>query len=373
MTYKKHRWARHGSRPLPAFALAAACCAAAPQAQAQSSVTIYGLIDAGVDYVTNVGGHGQTALNTGILSPNLFGFRGTEDLGGGLSAKFVLEGQFDLASGALIGNEFGRQAYVGLSDKRWGSVTLGNQYDFMFTSLSLKRYGPAFGVISLQNLRQGPFNALAIPGRPTGSFDFDRMAGEQISNALKYESPNLGGFTFGAMYGFGGQPGAFSQNSSQSFGADYSLGPVQLDAAYTYVKYPQMNNGNDGIRNWGVGGRLALGKGTVDMVYTSTKNTLTGGHVDVVEVGAVYPLAVGVHVAAAYTYMKGNAVLENNKAHQVNLTLDYALSKRTDLYGSVTYQHASGDGATALAQVLSAGPSDGPNQTVLRVGMRHFF
>ncbi|WP_083566865.1 porin [Pandoraea thiooxydans] len=379
-TNTSHGARQHGARPGPARRCAACLLGAtfaavglgAPlAAQAQSSVTLYGLIDAGIDYTTNVAGNSQTSLDTGILSPNLFGMRGSEDLGGGLHAKFVLEGQFNAGNGALIGNEFGRQAYIGLTDAKWGSVTLGNQYDFMFTSLSVKRYGPMFPLISLQNLRQGPFNALNVPNRPTGAFDFDRMAGEQIANAVKYESPDLAGLTFGAMLGVGGQPGSFSRDSAQSFGADYRRGPIQLDAAYTFVRYPSLNNGNDGIRNWGIGGRTALGKGFVDLLYTSTANTATGAHVDVYEIGGMMPLAAATHLALAYQYMKGNAVLEGNRAQQINATLDYSLSIQTDLYTTVTYQHANGPGAQA--QILAAGPASGGNQAELRIGMRHFF
>lgn len=359
---------------LKRLAVIAGCSLGVPlAAHAQSSVTIYGLIDTGLDYVTNVAGKNQVSMGTGVLSPNLFGFRGSEDLGGGLSANFVLEGQFNAATGALLGNEFGHQSYVGLSDAKWGSVTAGNQDDFMFTSLAVTRYGPEFPYISLQNLRQGPFNGLGIPGGPAGSFDFDRVAGQNVTNTVKYHSPDLAGFSFGAMYGLGGQPGAFAQNSSESFGADYAHGPFQLDAAYTYVKYPTINNGNSGIRNWGFGGRMAVANGFVDALYTSTSNTFTGGHVDVYEVGGMYPVGPATHLVAAYQFMKGNAQLNDNKASQFNLTLDYSLSKRTDLYTSVTYQRASGNGAGAQAQIVLFGPSDGANQAAFRVGMRHFF
>jgi predicted porin len=340
-------------------------------AHAQSSVTLYGIIDSGVDYVTNAGGHSLTALDTGILTPNLFGLQGAEDLGGGLSAVFKLEGQFNAANGSLIGNEFGHEAYVGLASKQWGTLTAGEQMDFMFTSLSVKRYGPAFPYISLQNLRQGPFNALGVPGGPTGAFDFDRMAGTSLSNTVRYQSADLSGLSFGAMYGLGNQAGSFARDSSQSLGLDYAHGPFSLDAAYTYVKYSAMDNGNAGIRNWGIGGRLALGKGFLDGVYTQTVNTLTGARVDVFETGFTQPLGGGLTVATAYQYMIGNATLNRNHAHQINLTVDEGLSKRTDVYFSLTYQRASGDEG---AQVLGVGTgSTSPNQTVARVGIRHFF
>jgi predicted porin len=354
------------------IALAMTCAGYAAAAHAQSSVSIYGVIDSGIDYATNVGGKSQLSHGTGVLAPNLFGFRGKEDLGGGLAALFVLEGQFNEGTGASIGNLFGRQAYVGLKDNKWGSLTAGNQYDFMFTSLAVRRYGPEFPFISLQNLRQGPFNGLGIPNQPTGAFDFDRVAGgERMSNSVKYESPDLNGFSFGAMYGFGGVAGALAQNSAQSFGVDYGNQRFNIDAAYTYVRYPGINNGNSGIRNFGIGGGVFVGPAYLDALYTNTKNTFTGARVNVYEVGGMYPFSPFLRLAGAYQFMDGNAVLNGNKAHQINMTLDYSLSKRTDVYTSVTYQRASGNGAQA--QIILFGPSDGRNQMALRVGLRHVF
>jgi predicted porin len=342
-----------------------------PIAHAQSNVTIYGIIDSGIDFVTNSGGHRLTALDTGILTPNLFGFKGSEDLCGGLDAVFKLEGQFDAGNGASIGNQFGHEAYVGLHSKRWGELTAGEHLDFMFTSLTVTRYGPAFPVISLQNLRQGPFNALGIPGGPTGAFDFDRTAGTSLSNTVRYLSPDLNGFSFGGMYGFGNQAGSFGRNSSQSYGMDYIYGPLSLDAAYTYVKYASLDQGNAGIRNWGAGGHFIIGNGVWDALYTQTTNTASGARVDVYETGFTQPFGSVVTAVIAYQYMIGNRGLDRNHAHQVNLMLDHGLSKRTDVYMSLSYQRASGD---AGAQVISVGvASSSPNQSVVRVGMRHFF
>lgn len=349
------------------------CAACAPSlAHAQSSVTLYGIIDAGIDYVTNSGGHKLVAQDTGILSPNLFGLRGTEDLGGGLSAVCDLVNQFDVSNGASIGNLFGREAYVGLQSVRWGKLTFGNQPDFMFSSLTVTRYGPAFPYIVFTALRQGPFNALGIPGGPTGAFDFDRMAGLALSNTVKYASPDINGFSFGGMYGFGGQAGSFGRNSSQSVGMDYVRGPLSIDVAYTYVKYPTLDNGGKGIRNWGVGGHYLFStNGVLDALYTQTVNTMTGGRVDVFEAGYTQPITNVATVAFAYQYMIGNAALNRNHAHQLNLTLVHSLSKRTDVYVSAGYQRASGNEGAQILGVDVASTSK--SQAIFRVAMRHFF
>lgn len=122
----------------------AACASGA--AQAQSSVTLYGIIDTGVEYVTNVGPRQSSVVRVPSLTgsiPSRWGFRGKEDLGGGLSAVFVLESGFAPSQGTLNqgGRLFGRQAYVGLSG-RWGTLSLGRQYSQIYWALPGDTMGP---------------------------------------------------------------------------------------------------------------------------------------------------------------------------------------------------------------------------------------
>ena len=107
-----------------------AVCAAGA-AQAQSNVTLYGVLDGGLSYVSNVGGSKNFGTADGLQSGNRWGLKGSEDLGGGLSAIFTLENGFNLTNGGLGqgSREFGRQAFVGLSSKSFGSLTIGRQYD----------------------------------------------------------------------------------------------------------------------------------------------------------------------------------------------------------------------------------------------------
>ncbi len=127
-------------------------------ASAQSSVTLQGVIDGGVTYVNNQHGGAATLFDSGVLSPNLLTFKGSEDLGGGNKAIFELTSQFDLGSGATIpgaGQIFNRTALVGLINDRYGSLTFGNQYDFMFETLTLGLYDDAFLFGGIYDFRQG--------------------------------------------------------------------------------------------------------------------------------------------------------------------------------------------------------------------------
>jgi predicted porin len=93
-------------------------------------VTLYGVIDEGLNFNTNMNGDRSYAMQSGVLSGSRWGLRGAKDLGGGLKAIFTLENGFDPSTGKLGqgGLEFGRQAFVGLSSPV-GRVTLGRQYD----------------------------------------------------------------------------------------------------------------------------------------------------------------------------------------------------------------------------------------------------
>jgi predicted porin len=118
------------------WTLASIAACASGVSHAQSSVTLYGIIDTGIEYVTNVGPTKSSSVHFASLTsslPSLWGLRGKEDLGGGLSAVFVLESGFSPGTGSLNqgGRLFGRQAYVGLSGQ-WGTVTLGRQYSQIF-------------------------------------------------------------------------------------------------------------------------------------------------------------------------------------------------------------------------------------------------
>ncbi|WP_082221528.1 porin [Herbaspirillum chlorophenolicum] len=353
--------------------------AGAPVAHAQSSVTISGMIDTGLTYVNNQNGGKNMLMDSGILAPSLVSIKGAEDLGDGTSAVFELTSQFDGSDGSIVpsnGALFNRTSLVGLRSAQWGTLTVGNQYELMFDTLTLNHYDGAFLFGGLYDFRQGPFTGLGIPNNPTGAFDFDRMAGgTRVANSVKYKSIDLKGFTFSGLYGFGEVAGKTSSSNTVSLGANYANGPFGIGAAYTNQKYAALNNGDDGIRNYGVGAHYQFGPVLAMALYTNTRNTANRAEVDVYKIGAKWDFATVWTAGLDYSYMKGNAQVNNNKAQQLAAALQYHMSKRTHLYVQTVYQHVRGDGATAWINGLlqTNGASSGSSQAVLRAGIFHTF
>ena len=158
----------------------------ATAAHAQSSVTLYGLIDAGITYTNNQGGHSSWSETSGSVNGSRWGLRGNEDLGGGLKAIFVLENGFGINNGTLKqnGREFGRQAFVGLGHTQFGSVTLGRQYDSVVDFI---------GPLSLTGTQYGG-TQFAHP------FDNDNLNNSfRVNNSVKYTSVNWNGLKFGGL------------------------------------------------------------------------------------------------------------------------------------------------------------------------------
>ncbi|MEB2544872.1 porin [Burkholderia cenocepacia] len=338
---------------------------------AQSSVTLFGIVDNGVSYVSNSGGKSLVQAMSGIQAPNLLGIRTVEDLGGGIQALVFMASQPDLNSGTVRGGALsGRESYVGIVTP-YGTVTLGRQFDYMFDNLSLHRWGHEISYVSLYQLPGGPFSKL---GGVLGTFDYTRTAGGSATpNAVKFTSAYYGGFRFGAMYGFSNLAGQTGSNNLSSFGVSYGNGPLRLEAAYTYSKAEGIDNGHLGIRNAGAGGRYAFGDFALDAQYVNTRNTLTGAHVDTYEIGGLYRFAPDFFAYANYLYAKGNKQLTGNHSNQAGITLDYLLSKKTDVYFNATYQVASG-GEVALASICGTfTTSSGTRQSVFRAGVRTVF
>jgi GBP family porin len=367
----------------------------ATMAHAQSSVTLYGLIDAGITYTNNQGGHSAWQQTTGSVNGSRWGLRGSEDLGGGLKAIFTLENGFGINNGTLKqnGREFGRQAWVGIKSDQFGAVTLGRQYDDVVQYL---------GPLALTGTQYGG-TYFAHP------FDNDNLDNSfRVNNSVHFQSANYGGFKFGALYGFSNTAGQFSNNRAYSFGASYAWGGLNVAAAYM-----QLNNNVNSLaqaatspgavagdatfvagrqRTWGAGANYTFGPATAGFVFTQTRldnalgvnganagTTATlalpggGARFNNYEVNARYALTPALSLAGAYTYTDSTIGGVHPKWNQFNVQADYALSKRTDVYLVSEFQHVVDKGTGIGAVINGLNMSSTNKQVAVTAGLRHRF
>jgi predicted porin len=352
---------------------------ASGSAFAQSAaVTIYGLIDTGVEHLTNVGpaGDGLTRMPTltGAL-PSRVGFRGTEDLGGGLKAIFTLENGFGPDAGTLGqgGRLFGRQAFVGLSGP-WGAITLGRQYTMLFHSI-------------LDSDILGP----NIYG--SGSLD-SYIPNARADNAIAYRG-TFAGVTVGATYSFGRDtvnagPSPAGTNCPGENGADRSA----CREWSALLKYDTQNwgvaaaydrlNGGPGAFAGLTSSSLRDSRATVNGYVKIGNAKVAGGLIRRDNEGSVTAKSDLYFLGAAYTFtptftVDGEVFRLNFKDSPNEATLfavrgTYNLSKRSAAY--ITAGHISNDGALNISVSSGAAgsnPATGENQTGVMIGLRHVF
>jgi general bacterial porin, GBP family len=370
----------------------AALAAFSDIAHAQSSVTLYGIIDMGLNYVTNDAGKANWTLTSGVILGNRWGLKGIEDLGGGLKAIFQLENGFTASNGALgnAGRLFGRQAWVGLSSNAAGMLTLGRQYDMVFDFVM-----PMSGTIM--------YVGFSHP------FDNDRLLGaSRINNSIKYTSADYRGFRFGGMYGFSneastGSGTGFADNRAWSVGAGYAVGALRLGAGYVHLTNPNAGIAGAIVGDYqsvapvgltgavtrqdvvAVGATYAIGRATLGAMYSHSRfdTHADGLKFDNFEGSTRYQVTPELAIAGAYTFTSGrlDSTGARPKYHQVSLIADYFLSKRTDVYLSGAYERAAGDAGHAVISpdtfgaggTMSPDASSSQNQAVIRIGIRTKF
>ncbi len=349
-------------------------------AQAQS-VTIYGLVDAAVEHLGNVGAAGGSLTRmpglTGGMAPSRLGFRGSEDLGDGLKAVFTLEQGFGVDTGSLNqgGRAFGRQAFVGLTGA-WGSLTAGRQYSMLFWSqLDADILGPAmFG---------------------SGSLD-SYLPNARVDNVLAYRG-SFSGFTIGATYSFGRDavnagPSPAGTNCAGENAADtsacrqwsvlakYDGGTWGLSGAideisggagaFAGLTSSAMKDRRSTVTGWFKPmADLKLGAGLISRDNDASLNTPRS---DLWYVGASYTVNQQLVIDGQVFQLdyKNSA----NQASLYALRATYSLSKRTALYA--TAGQMANDGTLALSVSNAAagnGPAAGNSQTGLGAGVRHSF
>ena len=357
---------------------------ASPEAFAQSSVTLYGVLDNYIGYQSStVGGKSTslTVLGSNGLSTSRYGVKGVEDLGGGLKANFDIEGGFDPSTGAQQNSfrMFDRQAWVGLSDDRFGSFRVGRQETAMwFYSGNMDAFGAATYGSGFNNFAQWQ---------------------ARVDNDIAYFAPTFFHTQVEVHYSLGGLAGNTGGNGIFQAAVQSWQGPVYVAVAYlNAVNATQTNR----VQQLMAGGNYNYGPGKIyvgffrtnDVVSATTGNALgsPGGKFDPA-VGAVgntpgnyhntyslsadYQFNPALTVGAGYAYIQDDSSLHNN-AEEFSLISTYSLSKSTTLYAvasrinnSHTAQFKMADAATTTGTFLT--PGTGQGETGFQLGIRHSF
>lgn len=359
-------------------------------AHAESSVTLYGLVDAGYGY-SNIEAKGRGdypngkvsvrkfGVQDGVMNGNRWGLKGKEDLGNGTSAIFVLESGFNLGDGksAQGGRLFGRQAYVGLTGESWGTFTIGRQYNAGDTFVSpIDPFGTGGGLAAATNV-------------------FGDSLSTRHDRVIKYVTPNFSGFQFGVglvhddtrtkYSGDFGSSKLTERNIGVTTGLGFTSGPLYLGASFDYIDSKTIVDGETQPRNkpkaWNVGGTYDFDVVKLHLMYGGQNGGSIGGigslaatPIDLIDesFGRVNSdayqgrglrqhswlagLSAPVGDAGKLMFSYAGNTIKNNwtknaagnngenikvKAHNFALGYRHSLSKRTSVYGVATYGWAN--------------------------------
>ncbi|QYY33932.1 porin (plasmid) [Cupriavidus pinatubonensis] len=375
--------------------------AGAGSAFAQTSVTLYGVVDANVEYVNHVGAVPTVAngfnpgsankvfrMGSGGLSGSRWGIRGTEDLGSGLKSVFVLESGYaaDTGVGQQSGRMFGRQAFVGLQSAGLGQLTFGRQYTSMFDALANfapASYATLYEPTVLQNggnYREdntikyagqfGPLSAWAHWSFGVG------LTQPQVAAGVP------------AVGGNGEVPGQFRRDSAYGAAAMYTVGPFAGTIGYDQWN-PSIGTGNGSVKKASAAASYTVGLAKIMGGYRwgQSKNAADTEVLrdDYYWIGANYQATPALGLTLEYSYDNLKNVYGNTNAAnpwQIAFVSTYAFSKRTDVYLTTAYSKNAGltleSLATGYLTSLSLGssyvlPSGGSSMLGVAVGLRHKF
>lgn len=345
----------------------------AVQAHAQSGVRIYGTIDASLATGKSPAGR----LNTVGASnnyPSKLGFAGTEDLGGGLSANFQLEGGLNTdtgsgvatnsnnqTSGAISGSGFvfNRWSWVGLRSNQWGEVRLGRMYTPSFIMYNL--YDPYFG--GGLGTSQSAVGGIGLYGNPGGL---------RSSNAAVYRTPNFSGLSGELMHARGENPkgGAAPQEDGNYSGGRVQYSAHGLDVGLALAKYKLAAVGDidEGI----LGAKYKMGAFTVNALYMRD-STGAAGNMRGYLLGGTYtngPWELRASYSTSERKNISGATIAD--ARKLSVSSTYYLSKRTSLYAIATRLNNK-SGAAFLPMAGSAVAATNGNVTVFALGVTHNF
>jgi predicted porin len=374
------------------LALAAGLVFASIGAHAQSSVTLFGVLDEGINFTNNSGGSKAWQTASVDIATSRWGLKGSEDLGGGLHAIFDLESGVELDNGSAYynGRLFGYQSFVGLQSDSLGTLTFGRQFDSVTDVIGLMTANGNWGGYLFSH--------------PLDNDNTD--ATFHASNSVKFTSNEYGGITATALYGFSNQAGGFAQNRVFSAGLKYSYTTFSIGAVYENLSAPGSTSvgavASDDFgfaaanqKIYGLGASYGIGRATLGAVYTHVDVQRPSSSIylgdlgldnadlkfDNVELNLKYDFAPDFFVGGMYTYTRAHlnesGAQQSLHWNQAGVMAEYLLSKRTGVYSQVVYQRVSGGTTgTALDTAFipgAAGVSSNSHQLVARVAVTHSF
>lgn len=369
--------------------IALAALAATSSAFAQSSVTLYGNLDASVGRkqtlnfvadpdtgdLTGIAKSGATKVDSSDLYESYFGLRGTEDLGGGLKAVFKLEAPIAVDSGAAVGgssNYFSKNAFVGLAGD-FGSVSLGRiESLFKLESAAFNPFGTSAVYSPSARLGLGKGQVVSLISDLDPTFALPSTDGSW-SNTVAYASPNLSGLTFGAQYsakesGKGSAADGTYNGGAYDLSVGYAAGPLAASLVYGEVR--STNATASAVKNkaWLLGASYDFGVVKAFGQYGQDKYTRRN------ETGSLKPkffqLGVSAPVSASGTVLAsfGQTRLStdglSSRTRDISLGYTHAVSKRTNAYAAILNEKArfAADGGSISKSIVN-----------YSVGVRHAF
>jgi predicted porin len=337
------------------FALLAVASAAA---SAQSTVTLFGVLDVNARYVKN-GDVSMKTLNGGGINTSRLGFRGTEDLGGGLSASFWLETGINPDTGTTSdGSRFwNRRSTVSLTSVQLGEVRLGRDFTPTYSGYSNFDTFGSNGVAAVDKF----FPSVLGAGNP--SID----TGTRADNLVSWFTPkNLGGF-YGQLSVAAGEGASGKRYIGGRAG--YAAGPLDVSAAYGQTEVSPGASGDDNYEVVTFGAAYDFGVARLLGLYGQTK--YANLKVNVMEIGTHVPVGLGV-IRASYVNVRAEGgAIDANDANQIALGYIHNLSKRTALYTTVA--RVNNKGAASYAVASSPTMVAGKDSTGWELGLRHSF
>lgn len=333
--------------------IAAIFAAALPlAASADTSVQLYGIVDLAMarEDADSPGVDDRTAMHAGRDSSR-FGFRGTEDLGNGLTAMFNVEGGFDASTGVGDSALFGRRAVVGLQGS-FGELTLGREYTPLDNvSGASTTMGQGFYGSNLTAFSQGGMT-------------------RRISNSVNYKTPAMGGLRFSAALGLGeAATGAASSNDYMGLGAEYRNGPL-----FVAIAAGQTERAAGDDKEYIVGAAYKIGKAELKGNYLRHNRAADTNTFSQFNLGVAFPVSE----AGTLLFSVQQSEFDNGgDGRGAAVAYTHSLSKRTFVYGSfgmVSNDNRANFGvASAGSAIIPPATALGADPRGLAIGLRHAF